>query len=68
MIKHELNPKPQAPNPKEIPNPKTQMVPWLVRPKLNRLSLHTALELGVWGFFGAWNLELGASASTLANH
>src|SRR5437588_13044876 len=43
----------QAPSSRESPSPKHQTA----------LPVSSFLELGIWSFFGAWSLELGASAA-----
>ncbi len=53
-VKHQgRNPKFQTPSSKEAPSCKSQFIP--------RGPWTGCLALGAWSFFGAWDLELGAS-------
>jgi hypothetical protein len=52
--------------PTEIPNPKLQ-VPKKFQPSKFQTrggDIFEVLELGIWNFFGCWNLEFGASAKS----
>src|SRR5262245_3875037 len=47
----------------KVPNSKLQVPNKFQAPSLKRTSVRTeivfGLELGIWSFFGVWNLELG---------